>query len=260
MKTKRSNKRWLPVLVMAMLLSMLFSMSAMAANKTVTMKKNGNGVYEYLQEKGYTGTVYHKITVPASGLISITGNGISTSGATENLNVVLCDSKKREISYSNYVNFENDRMISFGVKKGTYYLKAKTNGIYYLVAGITKMSDKGAATKAKAYGISQKKTVTGVLPVGEKPSKADWFKIKVANNKLLNINISAYCSGKVRFQIYGQSVKKGCTLATVSQKDGSYYVSKNGKPIRLKAGVYYIKVSRATRTASGVYEFKCQTE
>ena len=69
------------------------------------------------------------------------------------------------------------------------------------------MADRGAASKSKAYAISQKKIITGVIPIGESSNKADWFKIKIGRNKKLYVDIDSKCSGKIRFQLYGPAQK-----------------------------------------------------
>ena len=47
MKTKRNNKRWLPMLLLSMLMAVLFGMSALAAGNVVDMKDEGKGIYSY---------------------------------------------------------------------------------------------------------------------------------------------------------------------------------------------------------------------
>lgn len=248
----------MPLMLLTMLLSMLLGMNAMAASKTVTMKKS-SGAYVYQQTEGYEGTIYHKFTVSTSGVLAVSGNRVYSWG-TGNMNVTICNSKKKELTYSNYVDASGDRYLTYGIQKGTYYIKSSGNSSYILAASFKKVSDKGAASKGKAYAISQKKTITGVIPMGEKTNKADWFKIKVAKNKKLYFDIASSCSGSIRFQLYGPSVKSGCTVATMSNGNGTYYIGnlRTRKPIRLKAGTYYIKVSRYTKSATGIYSFKCQ--
>ena len=211
----------------------------------------------YQQEAGYTGTIYHKFTVPASGILAVSGNK-SYSWGTGSMNVTICNSKKKELTYSNYVNASSDRYLTYGIKKGTYYLKTSGNSNYVLACSFTKVADKGAASKSKAYSVTQKKVITGVIPMGENQSKADWFKIKVGKNKKLYFDIASSCSGKIRFQLYGPSVKSGCTIATISKGEGNYYIGNlvTRKATKLKAGTYYVKVSRSTKSATGIYSFK----
>lgn len=255
---KKIRRRLMPLLLLTMLLSVLFGMNAMAASKTVTMKKS-SGAYVYQQNRGYTGTIYHKITVPTSGVLAVSGNKVYSWGRGS-MDVTVCNSKKKALTYRESVNASGDRYLTYGIQKGTYYLKTSGNGSYILAAGFQKMADRGAASKSKAYAISQKKIITGVIPIGESSNKADWFKIKIGRNKKLYVDIDSKCSGKIRFQLYGPSARKGCTIATLANSEGTYYIgnARTRKPIGLKAGTYYIKVSRAAKSATGVYSFRCK--
>ena len=99
---------------------------------------------------------------------------------------------------------------------------------------------------------------TGLMPVGEKSSKADWFKLKVKKKGKLCINIKNGSTGRIHFQIYGPSVKKGYTLTAMESEDeGIYYVrnAKTKKVLKVKPGTYYIKVSRKDKNATGGYAF-----
>ena len=258
-KEKSIWRRLMPLLALTMLLSILFGMNAMAASKTVTMKKGSNGVYSYTQTNGYTGTIYHKFTVSSSGVVVIGANNVYSWG-TGSMKVVLCNNKKKEISYSSYVDSANDRTLYCGIKKGTYYLKSSGNSSYAIAVSALKIADKGGASKGKAYTISQKKKVTGVLPMGESQNKADWFKIKVPKNKKLYMDVTTLCSGNIRLQVYGPSIRGAASLTLRPDTDDIYFIknSLTGKPVKLKAGTYYIRITRATRGASGAYAFKCR--
>lgn len=254
---KRNRRRLMPLLILTMLLSILFGMNAMAASKTVNMKKNSSGIYVHKQVNGYKGTIYHKITVPATGILVIGGNKVYSWG-TGSMNVALCNSKKKELAKS-YVDSANDRTIYCGINKGTYYLKSSGNASYALAVQALKVADKGGASKSKAYTISQKKKITGVLPIGENQNKADWFKIKVPKNKKLYFDVTTLCSGNIRLQVYGPSIRGVTSITLGSNADGTCFIrnSMTGKPMKLKAGTYYIRVIRAKKGVSGAYSFKC---
>ena len=139
-------------------------------------------------------------------------------------------------------------------------MKSNGNSTYALAASFLKVSDKGGASKGKAYAISQKKKITGVLPIGESQKKSDWFKIKVPKNKKLYFDVTTLCSGNIRLQVYGPSIRGVTAITLAPDTDGTCFIknSLTGKPLKLKAGTYYIKVTRSTRGASGAYTFKCR--
>ena len=94
---KKIRRRLMPLLLLTMLLSVLFGMNAMAASKTVTMKKS-SGAYVYQQNRGYTGTIYHKFTVPTSGVLAVSGNKVYSWGRGS-MDVTVCNSKKKALTY-----------------------------------------------------------------------------------------------------------------------------------------------------------------
>ena len=260
-KIKRSSKRWLPMLLLSMLMAVLFGMSALAEGTIVDMKSEGNGIYSYSQTTGSnTGDVYHKITVPYSGDVIITGNAITSLGTTYSMRVVLCNTKGKELTNAVYVDTDREKAVLYGVKKGTYYIKTTENRYYALVAKIEKRTDKGGVKKSKATTIKHKKQMTGVMPAGEKSSAADWYKIKMPKNKKLELSISQEGSGAFQFYLYGPSYKKGIRIDTLENESGKY-TSINAltrKASKIKGGTYYIKVCRPSyaKKASGIYTIK----
>ena len=261
MKTKRSNKRWLPMLLLSMLMAVLFGMSALAAGNVVDMKDEGKGIYSYSEFSGTnTGDVYHKITIPYSGDVIITGNAITSLGSTYSMRVVFCNTKGTELTDAVYVDADREKAILYGVKKGTYYIKTTSNKYYALVAKIEKRTDKGGAKKNKATTIKHKKQIMGVMPAGEKASAADWYKIKMPKNKKLELSISQEGSGAFQFYLYGPSYKKGIRIDTLENASGKYTSidARTRKTSKIKGGTYYIKVCRPSydRKANGIYTIK----
>lgn len=257
---KKKNRRSYPIvriLITVVLLCMLFGVNVVAASKTVTMKKVNKTYYTYSQVSGFKGTVYHKFVLPSDSIVVVYGNADQLY-TFKNLNITLCNSRKKEIRRKDAVNSDCGDLIWYGLKKGTYYLKTSGNSSYILGVTFEKWADKGGCSKSKAYNTAQKKVVKGLMPVGEKSSKADWFKLKVKKKGKLCINIKNGSTGRIRFQIYGPSVKKGYTLTAMESEDeGIYYVrnAKTKKVLKVKPGTYYIKVSRKDKNATGGYAF-----
>lgn len=257
---EKKNRRSYPIvriLTTAILLILLFSMNAVAASKTVIMEKENKTDYVYTSMDGFKGTVYHKIVLSSDSIMVVYGNA-DQHYTFKDLNVTLCNRRKKEIRKKDAVNSDCGELVWYGLKKGVYYLKTSGNSSYLLRVAIQKWADKGGCTKAKAYYTAQKKKVKGLMPAGEKSSKADWYKLRVKKSGKLCMNIGNNSTGRIYFQIYGPSVKKGHTLAALKQEEqGSYYVrnAKNKKIIKVKPGTYYLKVSRKDKNATGGYEF-----
>lgn len=266
-KRKGYGKLW-KLLLPAMLLAMLLGVNAMAAGtQIVNMTADGNGVYAYSAENvDETTTYYNKLVMPSAGLLQIGGYETyvySTIGArTYSLKISLCDEKLNPLEeYATYVN-TTDKIATYGVKKGTYYIKVTGCKNYDVMAKFTKYTDNGGSSKKKAKSFKVGKTVKGVVAAGEKKTKADWFKVKVTKKKCLYLYITAQGNGGLTFKLYGPSYKKGITLGTLNNQEGTFWSVKgySRKKTKVTPGTYYIKVTRGTYypKASGVYSIKCK--
>lgn len=256
-KTNCRSSRVIGILAIGMLLSLLLGMNVLAESRTVMLKKVSKAYYTYSQTAGFKGTVYHKFALPSDSIVVVYGNADQLY-TFKNLNITLCNSKKKEIRKKDAVNSDCGDLVWYGLKKGTYYLKTSGNSSYILGVSFEKWADKGGCSKSKAYHVVQKKTVKGLMPADEKSSKADWFKLKVKKKGKLCINLKSGSIGRIHFQIYGPGVKKGYTLTVMENEDeGIYYVrhAKTKKILKVKPGTYYLKVSRKDKNATGGYAF-----
>lgn len=251
MKTK---KRGMLLLVLIMAMISMFGISAAAAGNTVNMKKDTNGTFWYANTKGSKGAVYHRFKVNSSGLIAVTGN-VYNGQNSGRIQVTVCNSKKKAISNPAYVNGDNDQIVYYGLKKGTYYIKTNVKSAYSAIVSFSKNPDKGGSKKAKARTVKWNNGVVGVMPLGEKSSTADWYKVKVKKNSKMYVEMSNYGTGRLNLQIYGPGLKKGISAKKIGNKTESFYIAQNNSSsaMKLAAGTYYIKISRYDKKASGVY-------
>lgn len=220
-----------------------------AGTQVVDLQKSGS-VYAYSGKWEDSDTaVYHRIVVKKSGVLAVAGTSISEyTGSRYGLSIALCDKNKRVLEryQSSYVS--TDDVASYWVKPGTYYILVKNQKYYVVSASMKSMADRGGASKKKATTIKYNKKITGVMPVGEKGSKADWFKFKVTKDKKLRLDVQAEGSTTVYMYIYGPSYKKGTSISLYNQAKKCYSVNGfSGKKIKIKKGTYYIKVVRATK-------------
>lgn len=252
-KRKMANRLWklfLPV----MLLAMLFGMNTMAAG---TQNVNLALGKEYVgSAPDYNTTINHVISVPGKGVLSVVG-----VGPYSGLKVTLYNSKWKPMETTvggNYVYA--DRANVYGVQKGTYYLQVSGYTRYGVKATYTKFADNGGASKKKAKTIKLNKKVYGVMPFGEKATKADWFKVKVTKSKKLRLELDTVGNGYFDFYVYGPSVPKGVKLGSLMNTAGTVKLCRGSKEVKVKKGTYYIKVVRGKSypTASGAYSIKCK--
>lgn len=255
-------KRIWKLLVVSMAVALLMGFGAMAAgDKVVDMVPGTNGIFSYggVEADSQT-TVYHRITLPSAGELTVSGYSISALNNHYGLQVALCNSSFQVLDpYTNgaYVNSDISDGEMYGVAKGTYYLKVSGYKTYVLAAQFTAKTDKGGATKKKAASIKQKKTVYGVMAAGEKAKKADWYKFQVTRAKKLQITVGTEGNGYLEFYVYGPSYKSGARLGSMKNEKSTYYSinSLTRKKISVKPGTYYIKVIKSSysQKGSGVY-------
>lgn len=256
---KTAKKMWKVMLSTMLLVFALCGMNAMAANKVVNMtaKSDGSYIYAGINENS-ADTIYHKITVPSSGALVVSGNSVYSYGYS-GISVVLCNSKFKVIdrsSYGAYVNAKQESAEVYGVKKGTYYLKVTGKTNYAVGAAFKSWTDKGGSSKKKAKTIKLSKTYKGVMPAGE--NKADWYKFKVTKNKKLKLTLSAQGNGGIEFTVYGPGLSsKGAYAGNCSNATRTAWLVRGSKKVKASKGTYYIKVTRSVKNVSGVYSIKC---
>ncbi|MDY3250624.1 MAG: hypothetical protein SOX32_09815 [Candidatus Choladocola sp.] len=267
MKREKSKGRKLLLLVsLVMLMSVLFGMNAMAAGtKVVTMPRNSSGTYTYSGNWSESNlTVYHKIKVSKSGVISVAGARVIGSSQYR-LSIALCDKNKKSLErYSSGTSVfyrTDDDIALYGVKAGTYYIRVSGASKYVLAADFAAVTDKGGSSKSKATTITRNKKINGVMPAGESATKADWFKFKVTQRKVLYFNISAVGNGRFSFYLYGPSYKKGIRIDNMMNESNRYYsITSGNRKLKVTPGTYYIKAVRTSgssyKKSSGAYSIK----
>lgn len=261
-KAQKISRRILMLLAAAAMLILMMGVTSMAAGvKEVDLVPNESGAYVYtgVLEDSNT-TVYHRLVVKKSGMMAVAGASFSSSGTQWGLSVTLCNSKKQVVEPSSSTYVSSDKVATYGVKPGTYYIMVKNQKTYVVSAAVQTMADKGGASKKKATTIKHKKTITGIMPAGEKASKTDWFKLKMSKSKKLQLTIKAEGNGYFDFYLYGPSYKNGIRIDSIKNGSGKYY-SVQGftrKKAKIKKGTYYIKVMRSSysKKASGAYSIK----
>ena len=245
----------------AIVLVFLAALPAAAKSQTIEMtyhgKKNGTYMYtSYVDWGNKTTTAYHKIKLKKSGRLVIGGAKLSGTKVTKRpIKVTLMNSKKKVIQPAaggTKVTMENDGLIFYGVKAGTYYIRVKNTARYMVYAGLEKFADRGGASKKKAYTLKKGKSATGIMAAGESYKKSDWFCIK-PDTPSLYITTANYGNGVYFMELTGPRLEKasvykikGGTIQKVSMGNldtsGTYYVR------------FYRKDTTANRRGSCLYE------
>lgn len=197
-------------------------------------------------------TKYHKLSVKADGLVTIMGYSIYNDTASS-LSLALCDKNKKQLG-SISLSSSNKYGDYIALKKGTYYVAAKTASPYQLQCSTAKVSDQSGASKKKAKVIKKKKTVKGMVTIQDKTSKVDWYSFTLKKNAKATINLKAYCSGSSRLKIEFIPANPNYHVYNNTASFGSGSHQFNTKKIR--KGKYYIKITKLSKSYSGSYSIK----
>ena len=218
---------------------------------------NGNGCVTYT--KDYDRTVYHKLKVAHTGMVSIGGFYTSGSGYVSGLSIQLLNSKK--VQMTRLYTSENEKYTeSVVLKKGTYYLAVKEGYKYVLTANnSSKVKDDSAASKNKAKLIKSGKKVNTYFTVSDSTSKAKWFKIKLNKTTKLKFDVSVATSGNndIKVEVIPADSRQIIFNSTqyVNSK-GSKIISKG----KFKPGTYYICVTKYCANDGAVISIKNKTK
>lgn len=189
-------------------------------------------------------TRYFKVRATSAGYITVQANNLSG-------NVTLMDSsKKKALSNAVYVSDYSPK-VTFGVKKGTYYIKAKNNytnydGIYQIKYTNKRIKEKSGKKKSRAVLLKKKRTKKGTIVAGEK--RTDWYKFRVTKRKTVRITMKGATNDELKVAVYkgGRNIGRG----TLYESRGGVKLKSLGK---LSKGTYYIKVYRGNKKSSGWY-------
>ena len=273
-KKRLLGSRLFRMIALTVLTVFLCGLSATAAEEVALKQENGSLIYTGMWDSDTT--VYHRFTVSKPSLVTVTGARVIGS-STYSLSTTLCDSKKRPLEkYASSVNvYSSSDSLKYrqvALVKGTYYIMTSGASTYVLSAtvnsklGNVSVTDPGGASKKKAKTLKAKKNICGLIGVGEKAGKADWFKFTVKKSKVLTFTIDAAGNSGVKFTLYGPSFKKGIAISN-SLKNNKAIVqtvkTRLGKTVgklKVKPGTYYIKICRSAlfkdKTYSALYTIK----
>ncbi|WP_455716702.1 hypothetical protein [Anaerosporobacter sp.] len=202
---------------------------------------------------GYDKKIYYKVIVSDSGSISLNMQA-STGG-----NVILCNSKKKEIS--NLCRTEdNNHTFVFAVSKGTYYLKVTTSSNYaYVMQTFKEIEDKSAPSKQKAKTLEVGGDKLKSLALStEKSGKADWFKFKNDKKRKIIVDVIGMVScGGLKIDFYDTKGTKWESryFYPIDNANGGvstiYYILDGTE--KLPKGTYYIRISKISTKTNAIY-------
>lgn len=190
-------------------------------------------------------TTYFKFKVKKAGYITVP----YADSAAAYYGVTLCNSKKKALSGSTPLRYSP----TYGVKKGTYYIKVKSSynsngGYVFKVTSNSSIKEKSGTKKAKAVTLKKSKTKKGTIQAGS--GQADWYKFKKTSKKKTTVTIGGRTNDKIKVTLYRGSKKIATGTFNYSHKGYEFTMTNYPK------GTYYIKIERGSKKSSGWYSVK----
>lgn len=263
----RRNKGIFQMLIMASILIVAFasvSFAATSSTRSMTRTKNGS----YYDFKDVTGKikdqtyVYHKLVVPADGVMSVTGVTQDKKG----IRMVLCNSKKKiiDMKESNFVRdngSDTKYCINYAVIKGTYYIRVNTKSIgkgkrYALAARMKPCSNQGGSS-SKPTVMKRGNKYTDVFHASA-ANHHEFYKFYTDGKSPVYLQIAhTVCQGNFYIKITGPSwpngSKQNLSKASVTRLTLSRKNSSTGSVIGPKPGWYKIVFYRSQPQANGYF-------
>lgn len=187
-------------------------------------------------------TTYFKLKVKKAGYITVPCVDLNS----RYYSVTLCNSKKKALSGATPLGYDP----TYGVKKGTYYIKVKSSsnsagGYAFKVTSNSSIKEKSGKSKAKAVTLKKKATKKGTIQAGS--SQADWYKFKKGKEKQISAVLRGKTNDKLKLTLYRGGKKVGSK--TFDYRHEGCYIALTNYP----KGTYYVKIERGNKKSSGRY-------
>ncbi|MEY8428331.1 hypothetical protein AALA00_11565 [Lachnospiraceae bacterium 46-15] len=256
MKKNNVFRKLLGMAAAVCMMALLLGMTTLAADKVETI---AIGEEKINLDQDATITHYYKFQLKKPAYIGISGYAQTMAGVNMGMNIALCDAKGKVLA-TDYVDVVNSRVAMFGVNKGTYQIRVQNAEAFMIKMAKQDYPEKSGGTQKKAVSVKKKKTVTGVIGLGESGKKADWYKITLNKSAKITLNYEVYSNENIYIElipskktagikgkswVWAKNVRGKVTFQTTTRKN-------------LPKGTYYIKVHRMNKKSSvnGAYKIK----
>lgn len=199
-------------------------------------------------------TVYKKFTVSSNRLVAIQAYQ-PDNNYTYGEYVTVCNSKKKAVSSKSYTSSTDKYVKYYGLKKGTYYVKLSTSGLYCLSVINSTKGTIAATSKKKAKTI--KSSYKNYIIPASTSKSSGYFKytVKKSAKKTLSVQYSGDYS--VRVTIYkGKIAVSSFVLYNNSGQSIKYKNSLTGKVVKWPKGTFTVKVQKLQKTDSGLIRIR----
>lgn len=208
---------------------------------------------------------YKKVTVKKSGRLTIQCNqykNLSDVYDTQLVNndgakFTLCNQNKKAITAeTNWMTTSK----SYGVKKGTYYIKFSNiyeNWRDYRTYSVSfTYADLASNKKSTAKTITKKWQSYTMLSGGTEKNSAQWFKFTLKKAKKLKLYVANLTDDKIQVEIYNKKNRDENKILKQGQSSSGIRRLSGGKEVKWPKGTYYVKITKYFSDASGIIKLK----
>ena len=268
-KMKKTGRNIFAALLLAFCTSMIVLCGTAFADTKVDL-----GVITNDSDKPFTGVskeygkIYHTFTVNRPGILIVTGVAKYLSDSKESawrsmsVGLYSKDGKLIDRYAANTVNSDEKKYVCYGLRKGTYQicLQGYKDYMYILGVNFTATKDQGGAKKKKATPLKKKREFCDIIGAGTNAKTCGWFKFTTNGKKKVKLQITTAGQGSFRVDVKGKNTKilefvganESGTLTLFTKR----YSSGGVKKIPLKAGTYYVKISKSWDKTNGAFAIK----
>lgn len=211
------------------------------------------------------GATYYCVQTKRDGYITLSPKFISNGYKDVNgeINITLCDSKKKAITKSKTIGTYNDnfsKKMVYAVSEGTYWLKvtSKQQTLFTMGAKFTAVADRSGLQMDDARRIKSGKWYKGLSLWEDTTSKGDYYKFTLKKAAVVTISLKGDCgSGKLVGTVFGDRVNgsySGLNLKKIGGKSTWKVQTRASK--KLPAGTYYIRIAKDTKKTNAAYQLK----
>ena len=211
------------------------------------------------------GATYYCVQPQADGYITLAPKFISNGYKDVNgeINVTLCDSKKKAITKTKTIGTYKDnfsKKMVYAVSEGTYWLKVTSaqQTLFTMGAKFTAITDKSGLKMDNAQSIKSGKWYNGLSLWEDTTTKGDYYKFTLKKASVVTISLKGNCgSGKVVGTVSGDRVNgsySGLSLKKIGGKSTWKVQTRASK--KLPAGTYYIRIAKDTKKTNAAYQLK----
>lgn len=206
--------------------------------------------------------VYIKLKIKKAGILSFStamqASNAEGSGGFTGIRYELCDMHKNPLC-SGMTEYEQAYKLSYGIKKGTYYIGiTPTYGLYKFSYEIEEHPGSSNIKKENAYKLGKNKLRYHIFSVGYRKNVQYWFTFTLKKPAKLNLKMEFQGKdGIIHASLYrnDKMVKLGDSMLIefpAGELQSFSWKNEDGNYDLWPSGTYYLRIGKNTDAANGV--------